>query len=128
MKHLKKYKAFESTTTSNHKYTIVKFKYFDVYKETYSIEYCLIDKSDFVKQIPPHSIIYSYDEEMIAISDSKNIQENNGYEYIVIAATNNREYSYSLPKIDKTEVEKIIGNKDEIEISDNDPIVLNLIK
>lgn len=112
--------------TSNHKYTIVKLKYFNVYKNTYSIEYCLIDKSDLIKQIPTHSIIYSYDEEMIAISDSKNIQKNNGYEYLVIAATNNRDYSFSLPSLNKVEIEKIIGNKDEIEISNNDNILVEL--
>lgn len=105
------------------KYAIVKFTEYNVYKNKYSVEYCLIDKSNIIKNIPPHSLIYSYDEEMIATSDSKKITKNNGFEYFVIAATNNRDYSYSLPSLNKLEVEKLINNKNELLLDEAHPLI-----
>lgn len=119
MKHLKKYNELNS-----HRYTIVKFEYFNLYKKTKTTEYCLIDKSKIVKDIPKDSLIYSYDEKSVAFSGG---EKNNGYEYLVIAATNNRDYSYSLPKLDKIEIEKIIGDRNEVELDSNHPIILNII-
>ena len=109
------------------KYTIVKYNNNDVYTNIDSAEYCLIDKSNIIKNIPPHSLIYSYDEETIATSDSHKITKNNGFEYFVIAATNNRDYDYSLPNLSKVEIEKIINNNNEIQLDETHPLIFEII-
>ena len=108
------------------KYTFVKFTKHNPYTKEFTKEYCLIDKADIVEFMPPHSLVFSYDGLDVATTDSHNPEKNYGHYFFALASTNNTHYGYGFPKIDRDELLKIIGDRDEIEVEENHPIIKSL--